>query len=68
MYDDPTGRRNASGDRDPTYHSAQMAVRSEAMARMSLCVRVMHAVAESMGITVTNRIHLRDRATGEESR
>lgn len=68
MYDDPTGRRNASGAPDPTYRAATEAVRREGRDNMRRCVRVMLAVATAMGCDVTERIALRDRKSGEVSR
>lgn len=69
MYDDPTGRRNASGYRDDTYYQAvTVTERMEARQRLAQCARAMLAVARALGCDVTARIELRDKKTGEVSR
>ena len=68
MYEDETGRRNASGLPDPTYRSVSEAVRREGRENSRRCVRAMLAVATSLGCDVLSRIEVRDRASGEVSR
>lgn len=68
MYEDESGRRNASGMPDPTYRSASEAVRKEGQENNRRCIRAMLAVATSLGCNVLNRIEVQDRASGEVSR
>lgn len=68
MYDDPTGRRNASGYVDPTYHRAASRYTIDGRINTAKCVRAMLAVASAMGCDVEERIVVRDRETGEVSR
>lgn len=67
MYEDDSGRRNASGYGDPTYHRASRRIGSEGRENIRRCERVMLAVATAMGCDVTGRLPLRDRKTGERS-
>ena len=67
MYEDDSGRRNASGYGDPTYHRATRRIGSEGRENIRRCERVMLAVATAMGCDVTGRLPLRDRKTGERS-
>lgn len=67
MYEDDSGRRNASGYGDPTYHRASRRIGSEGRENIRRCERVMLAVATAMGCDVTGRMPLRDRKTGERS-
>lgn len=64
MYEDETGRRNASGLPDPTYGGAARAIEAQGRRNCERCVRAMLAVADSMGCNVTRRIVLQDRRTG----
>ena len=68
MYDDPTGRRNASGCADPTYRAATGRYALDGRVNAAKCVRAMLAVANAMGCDVEERIVVRDRETGEVSR
>lgn len=68
MYDDPTGRRNASGYADPTYRAAAGRYALDGRMNAAKCVRAMLAVASAMGCDVEERIVVRDRETGEVSR
>lgn len=68
MYEDGSGRRNASGCADPTAYAAARRIGSEGRENIRRCERVMLAVASAMGCDVTDRLPLRDRKTGERSR
>lgn len=68
MYEDESGRRNASGLPDPTYGGAARAIEAQGRRNCERCIRVMLAVATAMDCNVTNRIELQDRASGEVSR
>ena len=68
MYDDPSGRRNASGYADPTYHRATTRYEMDGRKNAARCIRAMLDVANSLNCEVLTRIEVRDRATGEESR
>lgn len=67
MYEDDSGRRNASEYGDPTYHRATRRIGSEGRENIRRCERVMLSVATAMGCDVTGRLPLRDRKTGERS-
>ena len=68
MYEDDSGRRNASGCVDTTYHDVVRNSAREGRENMRRCIRVMLAVATAMGCNVLNRIELQDRKSGEVSR
>lgn len=68
MYEDDTGRLNASGCPDPTYRDAERSAAREGRENMRRCIRAMLAVATALGCNVLNRIELQDRASGEVSR
>ena len=68
MYEDESGRRNASGCADPTAYAAARRMGAEGRENIRRCERVMLAVASAMGCDVTDRLPLRDRKTGERSR
>lgn len=64
MYEDESGRRNASGLPDPTYRGAALAIESHGRRNCERCVLAMLAIADSMGCNVVERIVLQDRRTG----
>lgn len=68
MYEDDTGRLNASGCPDPTYRAAAGRYALDGRINAAKCVRAMLAVANAMGCDVEERIVVRDRETGEVSR
>lgn len=68
MYEDESGRRNASGLPDPTYRSVSEAVRRGGHENNRRRIRAMLAVATSLGCDALNRIELQDRKTGEVNR
>lgn len=68
MYEDETGRRNAAGYPDPTYHGAARGIERGGADRCAACVRAMRAVASALGCEVIGRVAVRDRETGYVSR
>lgn len=66
MYEDRTGRRNASGAPDPTYaEAARRAERAEARDRLRRCRGAILSLAKLDGLRVSGG-WLRDEETGEE--
>ena len=66
MYEDRTGRRNASGAPDPTYAAAaRRAERSAARDRLRRCRGAILSLAKLDGLRVSGG-WLRDEETGEE--
>lgn len=66
MYEDRTGRRNASGAPDPTYAAAaRRAERSAARDRLRRCRGAILSLAKLDGLRVSGG-WLRDEGTGEE--
>ena len=65
MYDDPTGRRNASGCADPTYRAATLHVERERRRREAeKKKRALAALAKLDGFEIVGGVVLYDPETG----